>query len=72
MPIYEYTCAKCGSVSEFLTGVSQEESVLECSSCGSAKLTRKLSVISINVGGAKAEAPCGAGPGETCPHCQHA
>jgi putative FmdB family regulatory protein len=43
MPIYEYECAMCGRVSEFLEGMTQEKSVRKCSSCGSEDLTRIMS-----------------------------
>ncbi len=43
MPIYEYECAKCGGVSEFFEGMTQEQSVRKCNACGSEDLRRILS-----------------------------
>jgi len=43
MPIYEYKCKQCSKVSEFLVGVTQEQSDIKCPSCGSTDLQRILS-----------------------------
>jgi len=43
MPIYEYECAVCGGMTEFLEGMTQEKAVRMCGSCGSEDLTRTLS-----------------------------
>jgi putative FmdB family regulatory protein len=43
MPIYEYKCAECGSISEFLTSVGEDENK-KCRICGSTNLVRILSV----------------------------
>lgn len=43
MPIYEYKCANCGTVSEFLEGITSEKTRLCCPTCGSGKLTKLLS-----------------------------
>jgi len=70
MPIYEYRCASCGTVSEFLVGVGQEKESLRCGSCGGSKLKKMFSTVAFTV---KSEAQggcacCGdhAGPGEAC------
>jgi putative FmdB family regulatory protein len=42
MPIYEYRCARCGAVSEFIEGLSQSEESRACSACGSIETTRML------------------------------
>ncbi len=47
MPIYEYRCAECGQVSELLTGVGGAGNDVICSSCGSRRMERILSVPSI-------------------------
>jgi len=74
MPMYEYRCAECDTVSEFLTGVSREEPEIVCSSCGSTNLKKLISASNFTMARAASPqyAPCGAGPGETCEHCQHA
>lgn len=75
MPIFEYSCKECGSVTEILTGVTSDVQEVKCEECGSKKLQRKISAANFAVKGAvtRAEpAPCGAAPGETCGHCQYA
>ena len=74
MPMYEYRCDDCGAVSEFLTGVSKEEPEIVCSGCGGANLKKLISLSNFTMArSSKTQyAPCGAGPGETCEHCQHA
>ncbi|MBE0603443.1 MAG: hypothetical protein IH611_07420 [Deltaproteobacteria bacterium] len=41
MPIYEYICKKCGSISERIHGMNENPSV-KCGSCG-GKSERKIS-----------------------------
>jgi putative FmdB family regulatory protein len=62
MPIFEYRCNDCGTVSEFLVGVSQETPAIQCSSCGSSKLEKMLSASNFV---SKQSAPIPAGC-ETC------
>jgi putative FmdB family regulatory protein len=38
MPIYEYRCNHCGTISEFLVGVSSKGQNLNCKQCGSPQL----------------------------------
>lgn len=40
MPIYEYRCARCGAVSEFLEGVGKGAPEKRCASCGGRSLER--------------------------------
>lgn len=44
MPIYEYECKECGKTSEFLLRSVEAANNLHCSSCGSEKITRLMSV----------------------------
>ncbi len=41
MPIYEYKCGDCGTVSEFIVLKQDEE--ITCPLCGGAKLTKLMS-----------------------------
>jgi putative FmdB family regulatory protein len=59
MPIYEYRCLDCGSLSEFLVGVGAGDRPLLCRQCGSHRLEKALSVV--NSIRAKESAP-----GHTC------
>ena len=45
MPIYEYRCKDCGTVTEFLTGMG-EDAVIACSKCGSVDMERMMSTAS--------------------------
>lgn len=68
MPIYEYSCSKCGHEFETLVRFS---SVPDCPSCHSTELEKKLSVFATTTAQPEAAAavgPCGAcgnpnGPG---------
>jgi putative FmdB family regulatory protein len=42
MPIFEYQCKVCGSVSEFLLGVGHEQQIT-CEKCGSLEMEKILS-----------------------------
>ena len=43
MPIYEYRCARCGAVSEFIEGFSEAGESRPCTACGSGETMRMLS-----------------------------
>ena len=43
MPIYEYTCAKCGKLTSVFTRSVSESPDAECRHCGSKKLDRAFS-----------------------------
>ena len=57
MPIFEYKCGSCDTVSEFLVGVSQETESIRCGSCGSAKMRKVFSPMSFTVK-SQAQASC--------------
>ena len=63
MPIYEYACSKCGREFEALVRAG---SALDCPSCHSTQLEKKLSVFTA-AASAKA-APVAAGPCASCGH----
>jgi putative FmdB family regulatory protein len=71
MPIYEFTCKKCGKDSEVLVR-STDWKGTPCPACGSTQLMKKLSVFATSGHGdnsfADAPAPCGAEPG-SCGNC---
>lgn len=56
MPIYEYTCEKCGNNFEALLK-SASSPAPECPECSSAKVKRRLSSFAAKV---NSTAPCGA------------
>ena len=49
MPIFEYKCSSCGTVSEFLVGVAQDKESIRCGSCGGSKLKKVFSAVSFTV-----------------------
>ncbi len=64
MPIYEYTCRDCGKDSEIL--VRGGDTPIECRSCGSEKVERKLSAFSFSAASVRKASPacapaCGGG-----------
>ncbi len=59
MPIYEYRCNNCGTISEFLVGISSKGDTLTCKQCGSSHLEKMLSVTH-SLKGEKRD------PGRTC------
>ncbi len=62
MPIYEYRCAKCGTVTEVLH-LGREEAP-SCKSCGSTELTKLMSAPNISMGGCSPSFD--ASPGSCC------
>lgn len=66
MPIFEYKCAECGRISEFLeTGGGKADRI--CIHCGSKKLNKQISVFApqIKEGDSKR---CHGCSDRTCPH----
>lgn len=69
MPIHEYKCAACGSVSELLVGIGRNSDDLTCRSCGGNELEKLMSAAAVTVNSTSA-APtqgstcCGGTPGE--------
>lgn len=43
MPLYEYQCAKCKTVSELLRDRSQRDQPCTCPACGSGRMRRMMS-----------------------------
>jgi putative FmdB family regulatory protein len=68
MPIYEFHCQKCGADSELLIRSRRWEGT-PCPKCGSAKLSKKLSVFASAAGGPSSEpSSCAGNPG-SCGMC---
>ncbi len=44
MPIYEYQCQQCGTISEFLIGIGTFNNARLCKQCGSSQLEKIISV----------------------------
>jgi len=61
MPIYEFRCAKCGHIQEFLTTSTTEQLELKCQECQGDELERVLSQVSYAMGSS------GSSQGSSCP-----
>ena len=66
MPIYEFRCAKCGNIQEFLLTRSAEEIEMKCSECGEDDLVRVMSQTNYAMGSGKATPSTGCGGGDSC------
>lgn len=78
MPIYEFRCAECGAIQEFLTTGSSQEIEMKCKDCGAEDLERVMSTVSYSMGssgaskGACASSDCcgsttrSCAPGQSC------
>ena len=62
MPIFEYSCADCGTKFEKLVRRSADADALQCPSCGEKHLTQELSTFAAQVSG-------GAGKSAEAPAC---
>jgi putative FmdB family regulatory protein len=64
MPLYEFTCHKCGAVfEEILTFAEMQEGHLKCPHCSSRQVEKSLSTFS--TGTAASDTACGA-PAGSC------
>jgi len=52
MPIYEYRCAKCGRISQFLVRNIASHTTPACPRCGASNMTRLISRVTV-IGGRK-------------------
>jgi putative FmdB family regulatory protein len=65
MPIYEYSCEKCGQVTELL--VFGEEEAPVCKGCGSTSLVKLMSAHNTTSGIGPSQADCaGCGAHQEC------
>ena len=61
MPLYEYLCEECQTVTEWLVGVGSGSEDPVCGECGSAAMRRMLSTFAAHNGSQSApdsSAPC--------------
>ncbi len=61
MPLYEFSCAKCGHEFEELVLSSKPEAIAQvaCPTCGSHKVKKKVSAVASSVRGHSAAASVG-------------
>lgn len=70
MPLYEYRCTQCGTVSEHLVDTVAARADIVCSHCGSTQVEQCFSVV--NVGRASRTASQFPSPCHECTaQCQH-
>jgi len=70
MPIYEYKCNDCGSLNEFMVGVTAEKEELKCKKCNSIGLEKIFSSFSLGKNETKGNPKCSSclSQGPTCPY----
>ncbi|MQY61585.1 hypothetical protein GH153_07110 [bacterium] len=72
MPIYEFTCKKCGKHFECLVSIGKEKNV-SCASCGSKDIQKVFSSFGIGGGGnrlSSSSAACTTCSATTCDTCK--
>ena len=67
MPIFEYKCAKCGKVTEFLESAAGRKK-RECSHCGSGELKKLVSSFAGIVKNNPEHSGCSKCTSEKCPY----
>jgi putative FmdB family regulatory protein len=69
LPIYEFRCATCGKIEEFILSGNQEIE-MKCSACGGEELERIISRTNFVMGSSSSSgAPGGGGPSATTRTC---
>ncbi len=73
MPIYEFRCAGCGNIQEFILTGSNQEVEMKCRECGGEDLERVLSSTNYAMGSSGSSQNSGpsattrtCGPGQSC------
>ena len=67
MPIFEYKCAKCQTVSEFLESGSAKKKHV-CQKCGSEKMEKIFSTFAVGIAQAGADSKCQSCTDRGCPY----
>lgn len=47
MPVYEYSCKKCGKIFDKLLKASERDKKIECPDCGNIEVERTFSVFGV-------------------------
>lgn len=72
MPIYEYSCAECGTKFEAVRLIKDADTPIPCKHCKSERTTRKISVFFAQSGGkvvAGSSSGCAGCAGGSCASC---
>ena len=67
MPVYEYKCAECGVVTEFLESASNRKKH-ECPDCGNEDMQKMMSVFAPMAKQRGAGGKCDSCPEHKCPY----
>jgi putative FmdB family regulatory protein len=67
MPLFEYKCGKCGSVTEFLESANARKKH-SCSECGSDDTSKQFSTFAPMVKSRAAGGKCDSCPESKCPY----
>ena len=72
MPIYEYKCSKCGTVTEFLESADVSDKKLRhlCGKCGSGDMIKMFSAFAVGVKRDGTDGKCLGCSDRGCPHSQ--
>ena len=67
MPIYSYSCKKCGNKFELLEGMTARKAEKKCSHCGSKQIEKTLAAFSVGAASGGNNFPAGTScPTGTC------
>jgi putative FmdB family regulatory protein len=67
MPIFEYKCAKCGKITEFLESAGSRTKHL-CKHCGAANMKKQFSTFAVGVKQDGTDSRCQSCTDNSCPH----
>lgn len=70
MPIFEYKCKSCGTVSDILVGVTAEQPEVACVECGNTDLVKLISAVNFSMG--ESHSPFHMAGGCACGHGEEA
>jgi putative FmdB family regulatory protein len=69
MPIYEFRCAKCGHIQEFIVTGSSEEIDMKCDECQGDELERVMSSVNYAMGSSGSSSGQSSSPSSTTRTC---
>ncbi len=69
MPIYEFRCAQCGHIQEFILSASGQEVEMKCEECQAEDMERVLSRVNYAMGSSGSASGKGASPSATTRTC---
>ena len=67
MPLFEYKCTKCGTVTEFLESANSRKKHI-CSKCGSDSTEKQFSTFAVGINQPGSDSKCNSCTDRGCPH----